>query len=120
MRTALAIFCLILFVPGLSHGQTFGLGGLAESRPVRAQVFGLGEVATVKPRLQVQPVATVQEIRTVQPVATNKESSLVRPVATVQEIRAVQPQTICIDGKCYPATQSRQVIQRQPLFRRWR
>jgi hypothetical protein len=60
MRTALAIFCLFLIVPGISQAQTFGLGGVTESRPVRAQVFGLGQ-ATVKPRLQVQP-ATVQEI----------------------------------------------------------
>lgn len=107
MRTALAIYCLILFAPGLSHGQTFGLGGLAESRPVRSQVFGLGE-ATLKPRLQVQPAATY------------KQSSLVesKPVVIAQPI--AQPQTVCIDGRCYPATQSRQVFQRQPLFRRWR
>ena len=107
MRTALAIFCLILFLPGLSQAQTFGLGGVTESRPVRAQVFGLGEVATV------------QEIRTVDPAVTNKESSSIQP-ATVREIRSVQPQTICVDGRCYPATQTRQVFQRQPLFRRWR
>ncbi len=117
MRTALVITCLFLFDGGLSHGQTFGLGGVTELRPVRSQVFGLGE-ATVKPRLQVQPAATVQEIRTVEPVATNKESSLVQP-ATVREIRSVQPQTVCIDGKCYPQP-TRQVFQRQPLFRRWR
>ena len=119
MRTALAILCLFLFDGGLCHGQTFGLGGVTELRPVRAQVFGLGK-ATVKPRLQVQPAATVQEIQTVQPAATNKESSLVRPTLAVIAQPIAQPQTICIDGRCYPATQSRQVFQRQPLFRRWR
>jgi hypothetical protein len=66
MRTALAIFCLFLIVPGISQAQTFGLGGVTESRPVRSQVFGLGQ-PTVKPRFTVQP-ATVQEIGTVQPV----------------------------------------------------
>jgi hypothetical protein len=116
MRTALAIFCLSLIVPGISQAQTFGLGGVTESRPVRSQVFGLGH-PTVKPRLQVHP-ATVQEIWTVQPAATNKESLVVQPVATVQEIRTVQPQTICIDGRCYPAASA--PVTRQPLFRRWR
>jgi hypothetical protein len=107
MRTALAIFCLFLFDDGLCHGQTFGLGGVTGLRPVRSQAFGLGE-------------PTVQEIGTVQPVATNKESSLVRPTPAVIAQPIAQPQTICIDGRCYPATQSRQVFQRQPLFRRWR
>lgn len=98
MRTALVIFSLFLFGGGLCHGQTFGLGGVTELRPVRSQVFGLSEPISEQ-RLQVQPVAIVREVRTVQPVA--------------------QPQAVCIDGKCYPQP-TRQGIQRQPLLRRWR
>ena len=118
MRTALVITCLFLFDGGLCHGQTFGLGGVTEPRPVRSQVFRLGE-ATVKPRLQVQPAATVREIRSVQPAATDKQSLAVRATPAVIAQPIAQPQTVCIDGKCYPQP-TRQVIQRQPLFRRWR
>ena len=112
MRPALAIFSLFLFAVTPLNAQTFGLGGLAEYRPVRAQVFGLGEVATVKPRSMVQPVATNKESLSVQPARVVVSQPAAQPIA--------QPSTICIDGRCYPTTQTRQVYQRQPLLRRWR
>ena len=112
MRPALAIFSLFLFAVTPLNAQTFGLGGLTESRPVRAQVFGLGEVATVKPRLMVRPVATNKESLSVQAAPVVVSQPVAQPIA--------QPATICIDGRCYPTTQTRQVYQRQPLLRRWR
>jgi hypothetical protein len=42
MRTALAIFCLFLIVPGISQAQTFGLGGVTEQGQCGRRFLDLG------------------------------------------------------------------------------
>ena len=97
MRPALALFVLILFVPSLASAQTFGLGGVTETRVIRSQMFGLG-ITSPRPSLPL-PVPATDD------------------APTRAAVFGSRVPMVCEGGVCRPANT---VFQRPVLFRRFR